>query len=107
MKISEIALVRNLMFRGFKSAFALFPVKGNIDQCLHQCLDETVVPYANAATKFLCGEGSSNHRSGCDENVDELVQPPIKETRLGGGHLPFSSNVTVAGFPMLIKEEKY
>jgi len=84
-----------------------FALKGNIINVWTNVWMELLFLDANAATKFLCGEGGSNHRSGCDENVKELVQPPIKKTRLGGGHLPFSSNVTVAGFPMLIKEEKY
>jgi len=85
MKNPKIALVRKRMFKGFKSAFALSPVKGNIANIwMKQLLLD-----ANAATKFLCGDRSSNHRSVCDENVNELVQPPTKQTWLGGGHLPF------------------
>jgi hypothetical protein len=65
MKIFRMALVRKILFKGFKSAFALFPIKGTITAVWNKQLFPE-----NAAPKILCGDGSTDLRSGCDENVN-------------------------------------
>jgi len=87
------------MFRGFKSAFTLFPAKESPLLFLE----------TNARTRILCEacweDLSRAHRSGCDEFVNNPKMSStdlrIKKFRLRSRHFFLSpSNLTVARLPM-------